>query len=279
MASTVEPATTPEQGPVDVTVTIVTWNGADLLARCLDSLARGAAGLSLQAVVVDNASRDRTREVLAQRPWVEAILNERNAGVPHGRNQAIRRARGRAIVTLDQDTVAHEGSIATMVRYLDEHPRVGLVGARLLNPDGSLQRSCRRVPPWSLPFRVRPPLAHWLADSEPMRRHLMEDFAYDRPRAVDWLLGACHCFRAALLPRVGAYDERIFSHGGDDLDWCLRIWRAGYEVHFVPDAEVTHVYGHFTRRHPWSKQALRVLPEFYWVLWKNRDFRHGAAPA
>jgi GT2 family glycosyltransferase len=269
----------PPAGPATpgVSVCVVAWNAAGDLARCLDALPAAATGIDLQVIVVDNGSRDATAAVVARHPEVELIANAENLGITAGRNQAVSRVRQPFVLMLDADTEPRPGSIAVMARYLADHPDVGLVGARLLNPDGSLQLSCRRVPPPLLPFLRRPPLSRWFEHSETVNRHLMREFDHSRAGPVDWVLGACQCYRAELIDLLGPYDERIFSHGGEDTDWCLRVWKAGYEVHYVPEAEVVHAYGHFTRKHPFSRQARRAVTDFYYVLWKHRDVRRGIA--
>jgi GT2 family glycosyltransferase len=262
----------------DVSVCVVAWNAAEDLARLLPALAPAAGRLSLQVIVVDNGSTDGTAEVLAARPEIEVIANESNPGITPARNQAIARATGRTILMLDADTIPEPGSIAILVGYLDEHDEVGLVGAKLLDPDGTLQESCRRMPPASLPFLRRAPLARWCEDGPTVRRHLMRDYDHEAPRPVDWVMGACQCYRAELLALLpGGYDERIFSHGGEDTDWCIRVWKAGYEVHYVPQARIVHVYGHFTRKNPFTKQAFRALTDYYYMLLKHRDARRGFA--
>jgi N-acetylglucosaminyl-diphospho-decaprenol L-rhamnosyltransferase len=259
----------------DVTVGIVSWNAADDLRRCLDALPAGLEGLRAQVVVVDNGSRDGTAGVLAGHPTVETIRNHRNVGLTPGRNQILARARGRHVLMLDADTVPLPGAIRTLTEYLDAHPEVGLVGAKLLDPDGSLQLSCRTFPPALLPFLRRPPLAAVFEHRRTVNRHLLRGYDHAAPRAVDWVMGACQCYRADLLPIIGRYDERIFSHGGEDTDWCVRVWKAGREVHYIPDARVVHAYGHFTRRNPLSKQALRGFVDYFYMQAKHRRARGG----
>jgi GT2 family glycosyltransferase len=124
----------------------------------------------------------------------------------------------------------------------------------------------------------RGPWTRWTEHSGVVDRHLMRDFDHRGPRPVDWVLGACQMTRAEVRRRLGEYDTRIFSHGGEDTDWCIRVWRAGFEVHYVPDAVVVHAYQHMTRKRPLSKQALRALTDFYYVQWKHRRARHQLAP-
>ena len=262
----------------DVSICVVAWNAAEDLSRCLPALAPGSGDLSRQVIVVDNGSTDHTAQVLAEHPDVEVIVNTDNPGITPARNQAIGRATGRTILMLDADTIPEPGSIEILVRYLDEHTNVGLVGAKLLDPDGTLQESCRRMPPASLPFLRRAPLARWCEEGRIVNRHLMREYDHETPRPVDWVMGACQCYKAELLPLLsGGYDERIFSHGGEDTDWCIRVWKAGYEVHYVPQARIVHVYGHFTRKNPFTKQSFRALTDYYYMLFKHRDARRGFA--
>ena len=262
-----------------VTVCVVAWNAAEDLGNLLPSLEAASAGLPLQTVVVDNGSTDDTEAVLARHPEVEVIRNTDNPGITPARNQALAVVRGSVVLMLDADTIPRPGSIRLLVDYLDAHPEVGLVGPKLLDPDGTLQLSCRTFPPALLPFMRRPPLASIFEHRRRVNRHLLRHDPHLEARPVDWVMGAAQCYRASLLPLLGGYDERIFSHGGEDTDWCLRVWKAGSEVHYVPQAEIVHVYGHFTRRNPLSKQALRGFTDYYYMLFKHRDARRGfAAP-
>jgi len=259
----------------DVAVCVVSWNGAHHLRNLLPALPAATEGIDAQVVVVDNGSADDTEDVLAEHPSVEVVANPENRGITRARNQALMVQDARVVVMLDNDTIPRPGSITAMVRYLDEHPEVGLVGARLLNPDGTVQESCRTVPPVYLPLITRPPFERF--GKGIVDRHYMRDFDHATTRPVDWVMGACQGYRASLLPLLGAYDERIFSHGGEDTDWCLRVWKAGYEVHYLAEAEMEHAYGHFARKNPLSRQARRALGDYLYMVWKHRDVREGVA--
>lgn len=260
----------------DVSVCVISWNGSTHLQRLLPALPDALDGLRAQIVVVDNGSSDDSLEVLARFPEVQVIANKDNRGITRARNQALMVVDARCVLMLDNDTTPAPGSIRTMVTYLDDHPEVGLVGARLLNPDGTPQESCRTVPPVTLPFLTRPPLEGRVG-ARLLQEHYMRDFDHASTRPVDWVMGACQCYRTSLLPTLGAYDERIFSHGGEDTDWCLRVWKAGFEVHYLAEAEVTHEYGHFARRNPFTRQARRAAFDYVYMCWKHRDVRDGLA--
>jgi len=267
----------PESQTAEVSVCVVSWNGRAHLERLLPALPAAAGPLAIEVIVVDNGSTDGTDDLLASHPDVVVLRNNANRGITRARNQALLVRTGRIVLMLDADTIPRPGSIAAMVAYLDERPEVGLVGAQLLNPDGSIQESCRTIPSVALPFLRRPPLSRFFEHSSMIDRHLMRDFDHATALPVDWVMGACQCYRATLLPQLGVYDERIFSHGGEDTDWCLRVWDAGYEVHYVPSAQVQHEYGHFTRKNPFTKQAFRALTDYYLMLWKHRHMRRGVS--
>ena len=103
---------------------------------------------------------------------------------------------------------------------------------------------------------------------------MMLDFDHASERPVVYVMGAAQMWRSDLPDRIGRYDEGVSSYGGEDLDWCLRVWRAGLQVHYVPQAEVIHEWQrvvHHSR--PWDRDALRALRDFYYLLWKHRRLR------
>ena len=170
-----------------------------------------------------------------------------NVGVA-ARNAGLRRAAGRLRMFLDSDARLTAGALPELVGFLDAHPEVGLVGPKLVYEDGTLQLSARRFPPRLLPLMRRPPLGRLFEDSAPVRRHLMADERHDRTREVEYVLGACQLFTAEAQAAAGEIDPRIFF-GPDDVDWCLRIRRAGLQVALPPRRDrgprlPAHVGGH-----------------------------------
>jgi N-acetylglucosaminyl-diphospho-decaprenol L-rhamnosyltransferase len=190
-----------------------------------------------------------------------------------GRNSAISMIRGRACLMLDADTVVRPGAVETMARVLAEEARVGLVGPRLVNPDGSVQPSCRRYSPFLIPFMRRGPYHRLVPEPRAHRWHLMEDFDHVSRRPVVWVSGAAQMWRSDLPERLGLFDRRLSSYGGEDNDWCLRVWDAGLEVHYVPDAEIVHEWQHVVRANPYSGASWRALRDWYYLQWKHRKLR------
>lgn len=256
----------------DLTVIVIAYDVRDEVLRCLDALHRNRGELELQIVLVDNASRDGTAAaVRAAFPEVEVVSLAANVGVS-ARNSGLRSARGRHRMFLDSDAFVTEHALQTLVRRLDESPELGLVGPRLESPDGTLQLSARRFPPRLLPLLRRPPLSRWFEDSAVVRHHLMADDPHDRPRRVEYVLGACQVFRAEAQAVVGEIPRGLFF-GPDDALWCFRIRRGGFDIGYEPSAVVVHDYRRTSARRPLSLMALRHLTAFVEFQWKWRRER------
>ncbi len=253
---------------------IVTWQARPDLLACLGSLAEHA-GVPHETIVVDDGSTDGTSDAVRhQFPGVRLLSKPNNEGLPAGRNSALELVRGRLVLMLDADTLVRPGAVAAMAAALDRDPATGLVGPKLVYPDGGLQLSSRRWPPLLLPVIRRGPYARVRPDPEVHRRHMMADDDHDRERPVVWVLGAAQMWRADLPARIGVFDTRVSSYGGEDMDWCMRVWSAGLEVRYVPDAVVVHVSQRVTRRSLYGRRSRRALRDFYYLQWKHRRLRH-----
>jgi GT2 family glycosyltransferase len=261
-------------GPPEVSVVVVAWRARDEVLRCIGSLVRNA-GLMHEAIVVDDGSNDGTPQALRHEfPDVRVLAKPRNEGLVAGRNSALPLVRGRYVLMLDADTEVRPGAIPALAAVLDEQPNVGLVGPKLVYPNGELQLSCRRYPPPLIPFLRRGPYARLNPDPAAHRRHMMVDFDHATERPVVWVVGAAQMWRAELRKQIGRYDTRLSSYGGEDLDWCLRVWAAGLEVHYVPRAEIVHVFQKVTRRSLYGRKSFRALRDWYYLQWKHRALRH-----
>jgi len=260
----------------EVSVVIVAWRAREDVLECLASLEQHAE-LAYEAIVVDDGSEDGTSEAVAARfPAVKVIVKGQNEGLAAGRNSALPHVRGRFVLMLDADTIVRRGAIARLTRTLDEQPDAGLVGPRLVYPDGRLQLSCRRWPSFLIPLLRRGPVARLRGETERHRRHMMTDWDHAVERPVVYVIGAAQMWRADLPLRIGRFDERVSSYGGEDLDWCLRVWEAGFQVRYVPEAEIVHVFQQTTRRRLYGRQSWRAFADWYYLQWKHRRLR-GAA--
>jgi len=249
-----------------VSIVIVAHSVRHELERCLGSI-REHAQLSVEVLLVDNASTDDTREwVRREHPDVELVELERNIGVA-ARDYGLRRAVAPYTMFLDSDAALTSGALRTLVGALEEHPDWGLVGPQLVYDDGELQLSTRRYPPLLLPLLRRPPFERIFENRRVVRDHLMADDDHDRVRFVLYLLGACQLFRTSLARIAGPFDDKVFL-GWDDADWCFRIRDAGGEIVYFPHATVIHSYRRLTRKQPVSRAALKQLEAHLRFQWK-----------
>ena len=256
----------------DVSVVIVTWRAREDVLRCLASLRENA--VDYEAIVVDDGSGDGTPETVRERfPDATVVALPENRGLSHGRNRGLERVNGRFVLMLDSDTEVKPGAIATLARVLDENRKVGLVAPKLIGLEGELQLSCRRFPFLLLPLMRRGPYARWRPDPPAHRRHMMKDWDHAAERPVVWVQGAAQMYRADLPSLIGGYDERVSSYGGEDMDWCFRVWRAGLEVRYVPEAVIVHRWRQVTRTNLYGRKSWRALRDWFYLHWKHRALR------
>jgi GT2 family glycosyltransferase len=205
------------------------------------------------------------------------IAKRENEGLVAGRNAALPLITGEYVLMLDADTEVRAGAVPALVATLRDNPEVGLVGPRLVYPDGSLQFSCRRYPGLLLPFLRRGPVARLNPEPRSHRRHLMMDWDHGQARPVIWVAGAAQMWRADLPAIIGEYDPHVSSYGGEDFDWCARVWAAGLEVRYVPQAEIVHVWQQVTRKSKFDRKSWRALRDYYYLQWKHRRLRRAPA--
>ena len=220
----------------DVSAVVVTYNALPWLEQCLESL-RGR-----DVVVVDHGSSDGTVALVRERFPDAALVEEENRGLAFGWNTGIARTSGRYVLLLNSDAWLHEGALDALVAFADAQPRAAVVGPRLRNTDGTLQRSVRGFPTlWRLATEYL-----FLRKLAPRSRALNAfyagGFAHDEVREADFLMGAVLLVRREAIDEVGPADDAFFLFS-EETDWCYRFVQAGWKVLFFPGAEATHVYG------------------------------------
>jgi len=185
-----------------------------------------------------------------QFPEVRFIASAVNAGFAAGNNIGIEKAQGRYIHILNPDITVLPGSLEAMVRYMDEHPDVGILAPQLLNPDKSVQYSCYRFPTPMIPVYRRTPLAKTASGKKALDNYLMKDWAHNEIKEVDWCLAASIMVRESGIKKVGYFDERYFMYF-EDCDWCRRFWQAGLKVVYFPAAQMVHYHVRQSADVPW----------------------------
>jgi hypothetical protein len=252
----------------DLSIIIVSWNIRDLLTNCLHSIDIGRGNLSLEVIVVDSGSGDGTPEMLVRDfPWITVISCQENVGFPKGNNIGLAEAHGKFLLLLNPDTEVQGDALTVMIRYLENHPKVGIVGPLLRNPDGSVQSSRRRFPSVQTGIFESTWLQSW-APKSLMDDYYAVDLPNDQLSEVDWLVGACLMARRKILQDVGPLDEAYFMYS-EELDWCRRVKEAGWQIVFLPQAEVIHHVGKsseqaVTERHiNYQRAKLRYFRKFH----------------
>jgi N-acetylglucosaminyl-diphospho-decaprenol L-rhamnosyltransferase len=269
---------------LDLSILIVSWNVADLLAACLESILAGplvvvrpdqdapeeTTGLTIEIIVVENGSSDHSLAVLARFPQLWVLAQAENIGFTRGNNLALAAARGRHVLLLNPDTEVIGDALAQMVDYLDAHPDVGIVGPHTLNTDGTTQSTRRRFPTLGTALfestwlqRLAPPgvLQHYYVSDAP--DHAVID--------VGWVQGSALMARREVYAQIGGLDEGYIMFS-EEMDWCRRAHDAGWRVVYLGTARIVHHGGKSTdqviaRRHIYFQQSkVRYFRKFHGPL-------------
>lgn len=225
-----------------VSIIILNYQTKGLLKQCLRGIRQSAIAMPHEVIVVDNHSQDSSVTMVQTHfPEVMLIEAKTNRGYAAGNNIGLRQARGEFVLIINPDIAIFSGAVEAMVGYLEHHTVVAMIGPKLINPDGSTQISCYRFPTPLIPIYRRTPLGRLPWARKPLRKYLMSDWDHASNKEVDWLLGACMLVRRSAIEKVGLMDERFFLYF-EDIDWCRRFWKAGYEVHYLADVDLVHYH-------------------------------------
>jgi GT2 family glycosyltransferase len=243
-------------GPVRVSAIVTTWNAAEVLGRCLASLERQVVTGGFETIVVDNASTDGTRELLAQRAErLHVVTNDHNAHYSGGNNRGAAAARGTVLFFLNPDTELLDPYALDRLAAAVEQPGVGIAGPMLVNPDGSLQPSCAAHPSLLRALVIGSGLQRLLPNTLLLRID-PERWSHDRPVEVGWVKGAAIAIRADLFAALDGFWPAVY---GQEEDLAYRAQRRGFRVRFEPSVRVMHV-GNFSSAQRWNsaERASRV---------------------
>ncbi len=225
---------------MELTTIIINYNTVDLLHKCIGLLRNAAEKISMDIIIVDNASSDDSVDLL-QRDFsdCELIKNDKNVGFGRANNQCIPYIQGRYVLLLNTDAFVSEDTISKTIDYMDNNQSCGILGVKLLGRDGDLQPSCRYFPtPWNT-FLQRTGLKKYLKKTQ-----LVDDMNWDHNnvRQCDWVPGCYYLIRREVVETVGLFDPRYFLYF-EEVDHCFATKKAGWEVHYYPDTSVVHIGG------------------------------------
>ncbi|MFC5861911.1 glycosyltransferase family 2 protein [Acidicapsa dinghuensis] len=232
----------------DISIVIVSFNTRDVLRQSLQTVVQETGNLKIEVFVVDNNSRDGSVEMVhSEFPFVLALSSAVNLGFGAANNLALKQARGKYIVLLNSDAFLRPDALRLAFQHMENAPKVGLAGGRLMSRDSSWQPSARMFPSLRSDFLAMSGLAHRFRDSR--------FFGYsDRtwadptePAQVDWVPGAFSIIRADALRQVGFFDPDFFLYS-EEVDLCRRIKNAGFNIMYWPDIEIIHIGGESSRQ-------------------------------
>jgi GT2 family glycosyltransferase/glycosyltransferase involved in cell wall biosynthesis len=227
-----------------VSIIVVSYNCLGALTECLHSLESEQDALPGEVIVVDNASEDSTVARVAERfPWVRIISNHANVGFAHALNQGLATARGDVMLALNPDTTVQHGTIRKAIDELERHPDVGMLGVKLVRPDGTFDHACKRgFPTISSAFYYFFGMSRLRPRSARFAHYTAGNLGENEVGTVDAINGAFMLVKREAIADVGAMDERYWLYA-EDIDWCRRFWERGWKVLYWPGVEIVHRKG------------------------------------
>lgn len=258
-----------------LSIIIVSWNVGEDLLRCLESIKENLPCEKFEMIVIDNGSTDGTVKVVRKNfPEVVMVANDENRGFAVANNQGIKIAKGQYILLLNPDTIVHDGALDRLIGFMDDNPDVGACGPKLLNEDGTTQRSVRRFPTFRAALYRHTIFSLAGLFRGQYHKWLMKDFAYDTQKDVDQLMGSALLIRRSVIDQVGKMDEIFFMYY-EEVDLCYRIKKAGWRIVFMPEAVITHLGGHSARQIPVERRIIMLTSLLTFFRKHRGTFRTG----
>lgn len=226
---------------MDVSFIIVNWNTKSLIVQAINSIYKYAKGFTYEIILVDNGSADGSTALVAKKfPKIKLLAQKENLGFAKGNNEGIKIARGEFIFLFNSDAYLIDESLKNLLKRAKEIPNLGAIAPLVLNVDKSIQQSVGfkpdllRVILW-MSFIDDLPFGDFLKPY-----HVDHDRFYKKEHQVDWLTGAALMVPKKVIGKIGMLDKEIFMYG-EDVDWCMRIQKAGFDIYFSPVARLIHI--------------------------------------
>lgn len=256
---------------MDVSILVVNYNTCQLTVDCLRSVYASKTEYRYEVILIDNNSSDDSVAVISEQfPQVRLIENNQNTGFAKANNQGMEIAQGRYILLLNSDTIVQADTLQTMVAFMDLNPVTGAAGCKVVLPDGSLDKACKRgFPTPSASFYYAFGLSRLFPNHPRFNQYQLGHRDPDQEYPVDCLVGAFMLVRRETVEQVGGLDEEFFMYG-EDVDWCYRIKQAGWGIHYYPRTQIIHVKGGSARKRP-----MKIIYEFHraMILFHRKHYR------
>jgi GT2 family glycosyltransferase len=247
-----------------VALTIVNYNTKELLLYCLKKIYQAEISIPFQVIVLDNASRDADEveeQVLGKYPMVEFLKQSQNYGYTKGVNICAKKSQAEYIFNLNTDAFIDPGIVEKMVKYLEDNPKVGLIGPQLLNFDGSVQESSYNFLTPLLALYRRTPFGLLPFAKKALDDFRMADWDHNSTREVDWILGAAYMFPKKVIEEIGYLDESMFLYLSDTY-FAWQVWQAGYKVVYYPEIRMYHYHRKSSRNDLFLNL---IFKKVYWI--------------
>ncbi len=250
---------------IKLSIIIVSWNVRRDIINCLDSIYDCHPSKPFEIIVIDNASSDgSTQEIRKQFPKVTCIANNQNYGFAGANNQGTKLAKGEYLLFLNPDTIIHSEALDYLVTFMDNNKDVGVCGPKLLNEDGTTQRSVRRFPSYRGALYRFTLLKYFKIFKNSYQSWLMKDFDHKSQRDVDQLMGAALLVRKSIIDKIDGFDENFFMYY-EEVDLCYRVKQHNWRIVFLPQVCITHLGGRSSQQIPAAKRImmLRSLLKYF----------------
>lgn len=231
---------------LDITISIVNWNTKEYLRQCLNSIREYTRGIKYETIVVDNASSDNSTQMIREEfPYVNLIANKRNYGFAKANNQSLEVASGRYFLILNPDTKLLNNAFKKMIDFMDDHFDAGAIGCKVLNPDLTLQLSCRTFPSFSSVVWDYIFLSSYFPKNKIFGKYRMSHWNHNCICQIDQPMGCCLMIRKEALASIGVFDEKFYMYF-EEVDLCYRLKKKGWQIYFTPEAQILHFGGRGT---------------------------------
>ena len=269
-----------------LSIIIVNYKQKNLVRQLLLGISKQNISFDFEVIVVDNNSKDCIDTVIDDirdkvnndyLSKIKIIELRKNIGMGAGNNRGVQRASGDYVLILNPDVVLLENAVSKLIDFAQIKPKAGIIAPALLNPDKTIQQSRYRFPKFYMPAVIRTFLGKFFQAE--IKEYLMEDEPADIPQKVDWVRGSVMLIPRQIYEEVEGFDERYFMYM-EDVDLCKKIWQAGYEVWYFPEAKVIHYYGKQSGKSgswQWIKDLFKKMAWVhiiswvkYFLKWRNR---------
>jgi GT2 family glycosyltransferase len=255
-----------------LSIIIVNYNSKNVLQDCLSSLKKLDGELLFEVIIVDNASSESIKTVESDFSEFTFIYNSKNVGFAAANNIGIKKAKGKYLLLLNPDTIVNENSFQPMIDYLDNHNDVGIVGCKIFNTDGEIERSTHSFPSLLKELvHANEFIKDFLSYESKIAGSLKKIFKtksldsywdHNNVKEVDHVTGACMMVKREAIDKAGLLDEAFFLYN-EEVEWSLRIKKAGYKSVFVPYSYIIHLFGHSTKQKVQKQTYNKLLVERY----------------